>query len=154
MSISGIFFLVIFFSIRFSHPFLTHSVQRYRDLTLFGNLRTREKLKRSHSGRKALLRALTTEVLRHGRIITTASKARQARPRIERIIKYSKYDNKRHALNLIRRYLYDSKLARRVLRMAPKRFEERHGGYCRIKKLSFCNKGDNSNRVILELLEY
>ncbi|GIX61672.1 50S ribosomal protein L17 [Babesia caballi] len=125
-----------------------------RGFTLFGNLREREKLKRPHSARKALLRALTTQVLRHGRIITTLNKARQAKPRVERIIKYAKDPDERHARMLINRWLYDRELTESVLKLAPARFKERHGGYCRIRRLSYSSVGDNSKRAILELLDY
>lgn len=122
--------------------------------TLFGNLRECAKLKRSHSPRKALLRALTTQVLRHGRIITTLNKARQTKPRIERIIKYSKKENIRHARLLINKWLYDKELTENILKLAPIRFKERHGGYCRIRRLTYNTVGDNSKRAILELLDY
>ncbi|UVC50060.1 hypothetical protein MACK_003683 [Theileria orientalis] len=164
-SLLCIFIKIIFFysifkfsSFNFSvHSFVnlsTHKSPKVDSFVLYGNLRTCKKLKRTHSGRKALLRALTTQVLRHGRIITTFNKARQAKPRVERIIKYSKKSNKRHARILINSYLYDRELTENVLRLAPERFKERHGGYCRIKRLNFCNVGDNSNRAILELLDY
>ncbi|BAM41603.1 50S ribosomal protein L17 [Theileria orientalis strain Shintoku] len=140
-----------------AHSFVNlsaHNSHKVGSFVLYGNLRTCKKLKRTHSGRRALLRALTTQVLRHGRIVTTFNKARQAKPRVERIIKYAKKSNKRHARILINSYLYDRRLTENVLRLAPERFRERHGGYCRIKRLNFCNIGDNSNRAILELLEY
>ncbi|EDO07956.1 putative 50S ribosomal subunit protein L17 [Babesia bovis T2Bo] len=121
---------------------------------LYGNLRECQKLKRSHSPRRALLRALTTQVLRHGRIITTLNKAKQTKPRVERIIKYAKHPNTRHARILINKWLYDRELAENVLKLAPIRFKERHGGYCRIKRLSYSTVGDNSKRAILELLDY
>ncbi|KAF5153070.1 ribosomal protein L17 [Theileria parva strain Muguga] len=140
---------------KFSFCFINLSyLSKSGPFTLYGNLRTCKKLKRTHSGRKALLRALTTAVLRHGRIITTFNKARQAKPKVERIIKYSKKENKRHARVLINSYLYDRELTENILKLAPERFKERHGGYCRIKRLNTFNIGDNSTRVILELLEY
>ncbi|KAK1444825.1 hypothetical protein BgAZ_107310 [Babesia gibsoni] len=131
-----------------------HAPTQRARFTLFGNLRDREKLGRSHSPRKALLRALTTQVLRHGRIITTLNKARQTKPRVERIIKYSKKSNTRYARVLINRWLYDRELTENILKMAPIRFKERHGGYCRIRRLSYSTVGDNSKRAILELLDY
>uniref|UniRef100_A0A3B0NB86 50S ribosomal protein L17, putative n=1 Tax=Theileria annulata TaxID=5874 RepID=A0A3B0NB86_THEAN len=156
--IKSIYFLyfLFFFNKFTSHSFINlgYFGRKLDSFILYGNLRTCKKLKRTHSGRKALLRSLTTEVLRHGRIITTFNKARQAKPRVERIIKYSKKENKRHARILINSYLYDRQLTENVLKLAPERFKERHGGYCRIKRLSSCNVGDNSNRAILELLEY
>eukprot|EP00375_Theileria_parva_P000362 XP_763031.1 40S ribosomal protein L17 [Theileria parva strain Muguga] len=124
------------------------------ELKRFEFLKIKQNPQRTHSGRKALLRALTTAVLRHGRIITTFNKARQAKPKVERIIKYSKKENKRHARVLINSYLYDRELTENILKLAPERFKERHGGYCRIKRLNTFNIGDNSTRVILELLEY
>ncbi|ORM42340.1 50S ribosomal protein L17 [Babesia sp. Xinjiang] len=125
-----------------------------RGFALYGNLRECRKLKRPHAGRKALLRALTTQVLRHGRIITTLNKARQTKPRVERIIKYSKKSNVRYARLLINRWLYDRELTENILKLAPIRYKERHGGYCRIKRLSYSTVGDNSKRAILELLDY
>ncbi|GBE59262.1 50S ribosomal protein [Babesia ovata] len=132
-------------------PCATHAARRF---VLYGNLRESKKLKRTHSARKALLRTLTTEVLRHGRIITTLNKARQTKPKVERIIKYAKKPDQRYARILINRWLYDRELTENVLKLAPIRFKERHGGYCRIKRLCYSTVGDNSKRAILELLDY
>jgi large subunit ribosomal protein L17 len=50
----------------------------------------RHRLGRPADQRKALLRALTTELLRHDEIVTTLAKAKAVQPEVERIITLGK----------------------------------------------------------------
>ncbi|CCF75885.2 large subunit ribosomal protein L17 [Babesia microti strain RI] len=133
-----------------------NSVKFYSDNVpkIYALLKTREKLGRPHSARKALLRALSTQVLRHGRIITTVSKAKMAQRKVDRMITYAKKADKNHARKLLQGYLYDRELIENMLEQVPTRYAERHGGYTRVKILHTKRTGDNARMALLELLEY
>jgi large subunit ribosomal protein L17 len=100
--------------------------------------------------RKALLRALTTEVIRHGRITTTKVRAQAVRSEVERMITLAKDGSlaaRRQALG----YVYDKQLVHALFEQAPERYGERQGGYTRILR-TIPRRGDNSQMAILELV--
>lgn len=108
------------------------------------------KLGRTASHRKAMLRNLVTEFLDKERIVTTISKAKEARPVAEKMITLGKRENlhaRRRALSFIRRKSVVYKLFDDI---AP-RFSERNGGYTRILRLGF-RQGDQAEMALLELV--
>lgn len=108
------------------------------------------KLGRTASHRKAMLRNLVTEFLDKERIVTTISKAKEARPVAEKMITLGKRENlhaRRRALSFIRRKSVVYKLFDDI---AP-RFSERNGGYTRILRLGF-RRGDQAEMALLELV--
>ena len=67
------------------------------------------KLGKPADQRKALLRALTTELIRHGRVTTTKARAKAVRTQVERMVTLAKEGSlaaRRQALG----YLYDKQL--------------------------------------------
>lgn len=81
--------------------------------------------------RKALLRALTTALLREGRITTTKARAKAIRATTEKMITLAKEGSlaaRRQALA----YVYDKELVRSLFEQAPERYRDRAGGYTRI----------------------
>ncbi len=99
--------------------------------------------------RKALLRALTTELIRHGRITTTKIRAKAVRSEAERIITLAKdgsLASRRQALG----YLYDKQLVHALFEQAKDRYGERQGGYTRVLR-TVNRKGDNAEMAIIEL---
>jgi large subunit ribosomal protein L17 len=100
--------------------------------------------------RKALLRALTTELIRHGRITTTKARARAVRSEAERMITLAKDGSlaaRRQALG----YIYDKQLVHALFEAVPERYGDRNGGYTRILR-TVPRRGDNSEMAILELV--
>jgi len=100
--------------------------------------------------RKALLRTLTTEVLRHGQIKTTKARAKAVRQEVERIITLAKEGSlsaRRQAIG----YVYDKKLVHALFEQAPSRYGDRQGGYTRIIR-TVSRRGDNADMAILELV--
>ncbi|KJP87515.1 ribosomal protein L17 [Plasmodium fragile] len=112
------------------------------------------KLGRDRAQRRALLRALTTSLLRHGKIVTTEAKAKEARRKVDRIITFAKKhdDNRQYAYRLIANYVYDRELALNIVKQAPVRYKERNGGYTRIQLLPKSRKGDAARMATLELV--
>jgi large subunit ribosomal protein L17 len=100
--------------------------------------------------RKALLRALTTELLRYGRITTTQTRAKAVRSEAERIITLAK-DGTLNARRQALGYLYDKKLVHALFAAATERYGTRNGGYTRILR-TVNRRGDNASMAVIELV--
>eukprot|EP00898_Chlorokybus_atmophyticus_P004247 jgi/Chlat1/4823/Chrsp31S04798 len=101
--------------------------------------------------RKALLRALTTEVLRHGRITTTKARAQAVRKHVEHMITLAKggtLHQRRQALG----WVYDKQLVHALFAEVAERYGERNGGYTRIIRTFPRRRGDNAEMAIIELV--
>ena len=100
--------------------------------------------------RKAMLRSLTTELIRHGRITTTMVKAKAMRPEVEKMVTLAKSGTlsaRRQALG----YIYDKDLVHLLFEQAPDRYATRQGGYTRIVR-TVPRRGDNAEMAIIELM--
>lgn len=100
--------------------------------------------------RKAMLRALATQLLRNGQITTTKARAKAVRDEVERIITLAKDGSltaRRQALG----YIYDKKLVHAVFESAQDRYGDRQGGYTRILR-TIRRRGDNAEMAIIELV--
>jgi large subunit ribosomal protein L17 len=100
--------------------------------------------------RKALLRALTTELIRHGRITTTKIRAQAVRSEADRMITLAKEGSlaaRRQAMG----YIYDKQLVHALFEQADKRYSDRQGGYTRIIR-TIRRRGDNAEMAIIELV--
>ena len=100
--------------------------------------------------RKALLRGLTTQLIREGRVTTTKARAKALRSETERMITLAKdgsLSSRRRALG----YIYDKKLVHSLFEKAKERYGDRDGGYTRIVR-TVSRKGDNAQMAIIELV--
>ena len=108
------------------------------------------KLGRNAAHRKAMLRNLATDLLRHERVTTTLSKAKAVRRVAERLVTLGKRDTlhaRRHAARLIR----DKDVLSKVFNELAPRYAERPGGYTRIMRLS-TRAGDRAEMAIIEMV--
>lgn len=99
--------------------------------------------------RKALLRALTTELIRHGRIITTQTRAKAVRSVADKMITLAKEGSlasRRQAMG----YIYDKQLVHALFEQAKERYGDRNGGYTRVLR-TVSRRGDNADMAIIEL---
>lgn len=113
--------------------------------------KTRHKLSRSSSHRKALLRNLCKEVIEHERIETTQAKARALKPEIEKLITLAKTDDLHHRRQALRTLGQDKFAVHRLFVDIAPRYQERPGGYTRILKLG-PRKSDATEMVLIELV--
>lgn len=109
------------------------------------------KLGKPADQRKALLRGLTTEVIRHGRIRTTLPRAKELRREVDHMITLAKKGTLHHRRQAMA-YIYDKDLVASLFEQAPERYGERHGGYCRILREEIPRRGDNAPMAIVELV--
>ena len=100
--------------------------------------------------RKALLRGLTTQLIREGRVTTTKARAKALRNEAARMISLAKdgsMASRRRAIG----YIYDKKLVHSLFEKAKERYGDRNGGYTRIVR-TVSRKGDNAQMAIIELV--
>ncbi|MBE9126759.1 MULTISPECIES: 50S ribosomal protein L17 [unclassified Coleofasciculus] len=100
--------------------------------------------------RRALLRSLATELIRHGRITTTKIRAKALRSQVEKMITLAKdgsLASRRQAMG----YLYDKQLVHALFEGVPERYGNRNGGYTRILR-TVRRRGDNAEMAIIELV--
>ena len=97
------------------------------------------------------MKNLASEIIDHGRIKTTITKAKAIKPYVEKLITLAKVDtvaNRRLAFRRLNNKLAVKKLFSEV---GPK-FKERNGGYTRLLKLTDGRVGDNAKMSYIELL--
>ncbi len=107
------------------------------------------KLGKAADQRKALMRALTTELIRNGRIKTTEVRAKAIRAEADRMVSLAKdgsLASRRKAMG----YIYDKQLVHALFDQAPERYADRKGGYTRIVR-TVSRRGDNARMAIIEL---
>ncbi len=108
------------------------------------------KLGRPADQRKALLRGLTTQLIREGRVTTTKARAKALRDEAEKMISLAK-DGTLSARRKAIGYIYDKQLVHALFEKAQERYGERQGGYTRIVR-TVPRKGDNAEMAIIELV--
>lgn len=100
--------------------------------------------------RKALLRALTTQLIRHGQVKTTKARAKAVRSEVDHMITLAKDGSlaaRRRALG----YVYDKQLVHALFAQAQERYGDRQGGYSRVVR-TVRRRGDNAEMAIIELV--
>ncbi len=103
------------------------------------------------SHRKAFMRNMARNLLKHERIETTKARAKESRKLVERLITLTKTDSvfsRRRAYDV----LQDRDLVMKLFKDIAPLFKSRTSGYTRIIPLGF-RRGDGADMVILELTE-
>jgi len=108
------------------------------------------KLGRNTSHRRALLRNLVTSILLEDRVETTITKAKAARPHVEKLITLGKRGDL-HSRRLALSYLQTREAVSRLFDTVAPRYGDRAGGYLRIVRTGF-QQGDGAEKAFIELL--
>ena len=112
--------------------------------------------RRNATWRKKVMRSLATDVILHGKITTTETRAKKLRKYVDQLITKAKkgdLSSRRRAESFLRnvktkdgkdvgRYLFES--------LGPK-YKDRNGGYTRIIKAP-ARRGDSTKMAIIELV--
>eukprot|EP00208_Stichococcus_sp_RCC1054_P006701 CAMPEP_0206139582 /NCGR_PEP_ID=MMETSP1473-20131121/6587_1 /ASSEMBLY_ACC=CAM_ASM_001109 /TAXON_ID=1461547 /ORGANISM="Stichococcus sp, Strain RCC1054" /LENGTH=172 /DNA_ID=CAMNT_0053533427 /DNA_START=175 /DNA_END=693 /DNA_ORIENTATION=- len=109
------------------------------------------KLNRPADQRKAMLRAMTTEIIRHGKITTTVTKAKACRKWVDKMVQLAK-NGSLHSRRQAAAWIYDKDVVRNLFAAAPDRYGDRDGGYCRIIKEDRLRRGDAAEMAVIELV--
>ncbi|MCY4367092.1 MAG: 50S ribosomal protein L17 [Chloroflexi bacterium] len=107
-------------------------------------------LSRYKDHRKALLRGLTCELIRHERITTTLAKAKETRIVAEKLITHGKKGTLHHR-RLALAQVPNKQVVKKVFDDLADRYETRPGGYTRIVKLG-PRQGDGAQMAVIELV--
>jgi large subunit ribosomal protein L17 len=100
--------------------------------------------------RKALLRSLATQIILHGQIKTTLTRAKAVRQEVDKMITLAKDGSlaaRRQALS----YLYDKDLVSELFKEVNNRYGDRTSGYTRIVRTKR-RRGDNAEMATIELV--
>jgi large subunit ribosomal protein L17 len=114
--------------------------------------RAGKKLGRDSAHRKALYSNLAGALIEHGRIKTTAAKAKAVKPFAEQMITLGKRGDL-HARRLALAELRSQDVVHQLFADVAPRFADRPGGYTRIVKLG-PRYGDAAEMVYLELVDF
>lgn len=108
------------------------------------------KLNRSSSHRSALARSQATALLRHGRIKTTLTKAKNLQPFVEKLITTARGGDL-HSRRLVAAEILDVEMQRKLMDEIAPRYAGRPGGYTRIYRLT-SRRGDGVQEALIELI--
>ena len=114
------------------------------------HLKAGSKLGRNPAHRRATLRNLVTNVIERERVTTTLSRAKAARPLLERLISLGKRDTL-HARRQVAGFLMTPAATKKLFNDIAPRFADRPGGYTRIVQAGW-RVGDGARVAILELI--
>ncbi len=114
--------------------------------------RAGRKLGRDASHRKALYANLTSALIEHGRIRTTAAKAKEVRPVAEQMITLGRRGGV-HARRQALKFLRSQDVVHKLFSDVGPRFADRDGGYSRIVRIG-PRLGDAAEMVYLELVDF
>jgi len=108
------------------------------------------KLGRPTDQRLAMLRNLTTSFLKHGKIETTVTRAKETKRLAEKMITLAKRGDL-HARRQVLAFVTEEEVVSNLFENIAPKYADRNGGYTRIMKVG-PRKGDGAEVVILELV--
>ncbi len=109
------------------------------------------KLQRKTGHRKALFRNMSAALIKHEQIITTAAKAKELRPYLEKLITLAKrggLSNRR----LAQSRLQDDTQLKKLFEVLAERYADRDGGYTRIIKAGV-RASDAASMAVIEFVD-
>ncbi len=112
---------------------------------------SQRKLSRKSGHRKALFRNMSAALIKHEQIMTTAPKAKELRPYIEKLITLAKkggLSNRR----LAQSRLLDETQLKKLFDVLAERYADRDGGYTRVIKAGL-RGSDRAPLAIIELVD-
>ena len=114
------------------------------------HLKKGRKLQRKRSQRKALIKGLIHNLVIKEKIETTEAKAKEIKPKTEKLITLAKKQNLA-SFRLLLKKLPKSSAQKLFYSIAPK-YKERKGGYLRIIKKGTLRKNDGAKMAIIEFV--
>ncbi len=115
------------------------------------NSRKLRKFGRKKGPRRSFLKGLMYNLIMEGRIKTTEARAKEIKPRVERLVTLAK-KNDLPSLRLLIARLPDKNSAMKLYNEIAPRYGERKGGYLRVIKTSVTRKRDGANQAVIEFV--
>jgi len=116
------------------------------------HLNKTKQLKRSPQHRRLLLANLSSELIKHGKIRTTVTKAKALRPVIEKLITNAKEDSV-HQRRQAFAFLRNDDAVKKLFGEVAAENADRPGGYCRITKLGV-RTSDAAPMAFIEIIDF
>jgi len=99
---------------------------------------------------RLMLNNMATSLFKHGKIITTETRAKRLRPIAERLVTFAKRGDLASRRRVMQQILDKGVVHQLFAEIAPQ-VQDRPGGYTRIVKLGY-RKGDNAPMAMIELV--
>ena len=109
------------------------------------------KLNRTSEHRKALFKNMLNSLIKYEQITTTLPKAKELKPKIDKVITLGKKNNLASKKNLFAE-LQSKTSVDKLLKTLSQRYEKRKGGYSRVIRAGF-RYGDYAPMAIIELVD-
>ena len=109
------------------------------------------KINKNSEHRKALFKNMLNSLIKYEQIITTLPKAKELKPKIDKVITIGK-DAKLSKKKDLFSKLQDQKSVKKVFDILSKRYANRKGGYSRVLKAGF-RTGDDAPMAVIELVD-
>ena len=108
------------------------------------------KLGRSSDQRKAMLRAMVTDLLENGQIKTTVTRAKEVAPVAEKMITLAK-DNTLASYRQALAFITKEDVANKLFKELGPKYADRKGGYTRVVRIG-PRRGDAAEMAIIQLV--
>ena len=109
------------------------------------------KLNRTSEHRKMLFKNMLNSLIKYEQITTTLPKAKELKPKIDKVITIGKKADLSNKKNLFSK-LQDKSSVKKVFETFSKRYATRKGGYSRVLRAGF-RTGDDAPMAVIELLD-
>jgi len=109
------------------------------------------KLNRTSEHRKALFKNMLNSLIKYEQITTTLPKAKELKPKIDKVITLSKKNNLVSKKNLFTQ-LQSKSSVDKLVKTLSQRYEKRNGGYSRVIRAGY-RYGDDAPLAVIELVD-
>ena len=109
------------------------------------------KLNRTSEHRKALFKNMLNSLIKYEQITTTLPKAKELKPKIDKVISLGKKNNLASTKNLFTQ-LQSKTSVDKLIKVLSQRYEKRNGGYSRVIRAGY-RYGDDAPLAVIELVD-
>ena len=109
------------------------------------------KLNRTSEHRKALFKNMLNSLIKYEQITTTLPKAKELKPKIDKVITLGKKNNLQSKKNLFTQ-LQSKTSVDKLVKILSQRYEKRNGGYSRVIRAGY-RYGDDAPMAVIELID-
>ena len=109
------------------------------------------KLNRTSEHRKSLFKNMLNSLIKYEQIKTTLPKAKELKPKIDKVITLGKKNNLASKKNLFTQ-LQSKSSVDKIIKILSQRYEKRNGGYSRVIRAGY-RYGDDAPLAVIELVD-
>ena len=109
------------------------------------------KLNKTPEHRKALFKNMLNSLIKYEQITTTLPKAKELKPKIDKVITLGKKNSLASKKNLFSQ-LQSKSSVDKLVKILSQRYEKRNGGYSRVMRAGY-RFGDDAPMAVIELID-